>query len=126
MELLLQALDLIIENKIWPDKKPSEIIKILLLVHGKGYLFTPIFEGKVKAVFCAYAISEGDSLTSIPDKSIGNILYVPFMVSVNKRENIFNIIRESCRIYIENNPNIKEIMLEDKNNKIKRYKLKGA
>lgn len=125
METLLKALDLVIENKIWEDKKPSEVLKILMLVNSKGFLYTPIVNGEIKAVLCAYRIKDINNLTKIPLKEEGKILYVPFLVSVNKDEDLFNIIRESCRIYLENNSDIEEIILEDKNNKIKRYRLKG-
>lgn len=125
METLLKALDLVIENKIWEDKKPSEVLKILMLVNSKGFLYTPIVNGEIKAVLCAYRIKDINNLTKIPLKEEGKILYVPFLVSVNKNEDLFNIIRESCRIYLENNSDIEEIILEDKNNKIKRYRLKG-
>lgn len=125
MDTLLKALDAIIESQIWPDKKASEIIKILLLIHGKGYLYTPTVDGKLKAVFCAYRIKEGDELTKIPLEQDGKILYVPFLVSLEKDSNLFNVIRESCRIYLEANPDIEEMMIENKNNEIKRYKLKG-
>lgn len=125
MDILLTSLDAIIESQIWPDKKASEIIKILMFVHGKGYLYTPTVDGKLKAVFCAYRIKEGDDLTKIPLEQDGKILYVPFLVSLEKDSNLFNVIRESCRIYLEANPDIEEMILEDKNNQVKRYKLKG-
>lgn len=126
MDMLLECLDAIIESQIWPEKKASEIIKILLYVQGKGYLYTSSIGKELKAVLCAYRINEGDDLTKIPLEEKGNILYVPFIVSMKKEENLFNVIRESCKIYLDNNPDIEEIILEDKNNKIKRYKLKGA
>lgn len=125
MDDLLRALDEIIESKIWPDKKASEILRILLIVRDKGYLYTSKVGNELKAVLCAYRIKEGDDLTKIPQNEEGKILYVPFIVSINKEDNLFNVIRESCRIYLEQNPDIEEIILEDKNNQIKRYKLKG-
>lgn len=125
MEIILKALDLIIENNLWEDKKPSEILKILIFINSKGYLYTSVIDGNIKAVLCAYRIKDDTDLIKIPLKEEGRILYVPFLVSVNKDEDLFNIIRESCRIYLERNPDIEEIILEDKNNKIKRYKLKG-
>lgn len=123
MEIILKSLDIIIESQIWPDKKPSEVLKILLFVHSKGYLYTPTIDGKVQAVFCAYRVKDGDDLVTIPSIQDGDILYVPFLVSVEKDSNLFNVVRESCRIYLDDNPDIKEIIIEDKNNKIKRYKL---
>ena len=126
MDTLLKSLDAIIESQIWPDKKASEILKILMFVHGKGYLYTPNVDGELNAVLCAYRINEGDDLTKIPEKQDGKILYVPFLVSLKKDSNLFNVIRESCRIYLDQNTDIEELMLEDKNNNIKRHKIKGA
>lgn len=123
IDTLLQCLDLIIEGQLWPEKKASEILKILMYVNNKGWLYTSSVEGKLKAVICAYKIKEGDSLTQMPIKEEGNILYVPFVLSIEKNVNLFHIIRESCKLYLEENPEVEEIILEDKNNQIKRYKL---
>lgn len=128
MEILLKSLDLIIENQLWPEKKPSEVLRILLYTQERGWIYTPNIDGDIKAVICAYRIKDvsDESLTKMPVKDEGNILYVPFIVSTEKDKSLFHVIRESCKIYLEQNPDIEELAFEDKNNNIKRYNLKGA
>lgn len=121
-EILLKSLDIIHKSKLWEDKLPSEILKILLYVHSKGWLYTPVEDGKIKAVICAYRIKEGDSLKKLPVAEDGNTLYVPFAISMTD-ENIFRIIRESLDQYLLQNPEVTEMVMEDKNNQIKRFKL---
>lgn len=125
-KLILQSLDLIIEHALWPEKKPSEIFNILMYVNEKGWLYTPNKEGKIVAIVCAYRIqnTEGDSLTKMPLEESGNILYVPFVIVIEKNVNLFHVIRESCKMYLKDNPDIEKIVLEDKNNNIKEYNLK--
>jgi hypothetical protein len=125
LDLLFKCLDLIVAIKLWPDKSPSNILKILMYVHSKGWLYTPTVDGELTAVMCGYRIPEvnEENLTKMPLKEEGNILYIPFVVSMKKDLNLFQVIRESCKIYLEKNPDITEIVVEDKNNKIKRYKL---
>lgn len=125
MKTILEALDIIIEKQLWPEKKPSEILKILLYVYGKGWLYTPKVNGNIVAVLCAYRINNENNLTKLPSVEEGTILYVPFAVSLTG-DNLFKVIRESLNVYLEHNPDIIELILEDKNNKIKRYNLKGA
>lgn len=125
-KVVLQSLDAVIESAIWPEKRPSEVLNILMFVHAKGWLYTPMVDGKVTAVMCAYRIPEVNDATlrKMPLKDEGKILYVPFVVAINKSINLFHIVRESCKIYLDGNPDIEEIVLEDKNKKIKRYNLK--
>lgn len=124
-EIICQVLDIAIETKLWPNKKPSDILKIIMYVYGKGWLYTPSVNGKVTAVICAYRIKEGDSLSKMPLKEEGTILYVPFAISLTD-QNLFKVIRQSINLYVSENPDITELILEDKNNQIKRYNLKGA
>jgi hypothetical protein len=126
IRLILQSLDLIIEDKLWPDKKPSEIFNILMFVHQKGWLYTPTVDGKITAVMCGYRIPDvtDENLVKLPLKEEGSILYIPFVISMDKSENLFHIVRASCSIYLEQHPEVTELVLEDKNNKIKRYSLK--
>ncbi len=125
-DLLLQCLDIILESRLWKDKKPSEVFKILVYVHQKGWLYTPRVGDKIKAVMCGYRISDGDSLIKLPTEDKGNILYIPFVISLDKEADLFHIVRESCKIYLSENPDINEIILEDKNNNIRRYPIKGV
>lgn len=124
-DLILQSLDAMIKGQVWLDKKPSEILRILLHVHSKGWLYTPHKDGEITAVICAYRIKEvtDENLTKIPKEDSGNILYVPFVFSLKIESNLFSIIRETCKIYLEQNPDIEEIVLEDKNKQVKKYKL---
>lgn len=127
MDILLKSLDLIIENKVWEDRKPSDILRILNYVHNKGWLYIPRENNEIIAIICAYRIKEitKDSLIKLPLKEEGDILYVPFVLSLNKKDNIFKIIRNLMKTYLDENPNVNEIILEDKNNKIKSYNLKA-
>lgn len=126
IETIFKALDIITEEKLWDDKKPSEILRILLYVHNKGWLYTPTSDGEVVAIICAYRIKEinEDGLRKLPLDEDGKILYVPFVLSIKKDDNLFHIVREACSIYLNENRDIEEIVLEDKNQKIKRYNLK--
>lgn len=123
--LILQSLDLIIEAKLWPDKKPSEILQILLYVHKRGWLYTPQEARKIVAIICAYRIPEitDENLVKMPVNENGKILYIPFVLSVNKEDNIFKMVRATLNTFLEKNQDIEEIVLEHKNNKIKTYKV---
>ena len=125
MELILKSLDLIYESGLWKDKPPSHILRILMYMNNKGWLYTPSVNGEVKAVIGAYRIKEGDNLDKLPLKEEGNILYVPFVISLNKEDNIFEVVRETTRKYLDDNPDIEEIVLHDKNEKFRRFKIKG-
>ncbi len=127
MKTLLQIFDLVLEHKLWPNKKPSEVLMTLMFLNGKGWLYTVSDNGKLTAALCGYRIKEvtKDRLKKLPLQEEGTILYVPFSVSLTD-ENIFKVIRKAFHIYIKENPDITELVLEDKNNKIKRYNLKGA
>ena len=125
MEIIFQALDIICESKLWQDKKPSEILKILLYMHNKGWLYTPIIDGKVQAVIGAYRIDEvtDEKLVKLPKDNSGKILYIPFVISLTKEDNMYEVVRSAMREYLKENTDIEEIILEDKKNNIKRYKI---
>lgn len=112
---LFQVLDLAIEYKLWPEKKPSEVFKLILYVHNRGWLYTPVVDTKVQAVICAYRIPEvnPDNLVKIPVAEEGNILYVPFAISLGS-DNLFSVIRETLRDFLDDNPDIVELVLEKK------------
>lgn len=125
--LILKALDIIIETKLWPDRKPSEILKILNYISNKGWLYTTSIETDIKTIVCGYRIQEvtDDNLVKLPIEETGTILYIPFVISLNKEDNIYRIVRESLSIFLKENQDLTEIVIEDKNHKIKRYNLKG-
>lgn len=124
--IILQAFDMVMKAQLWPDKTPSETLQIIMYVHNKGWLYTPIVNDKVAAVICAYRIKEvtEESLVKIPVKEEGNILYGVFVVSFS--DDAYSVIRSSLGVYLEENKDITELVLKDKNENIKRYNLRGA
>lgn len=94
-------------------------------MHNKGWLYTPIVDGKVQAVIGAYRIPEvtDESLVRLPTDNLGKILYIPFVISLSKEDNMYEVVRSSTKEYLKNNPDIVEIVLEGKDDKLKRYKI---
>ncbi len=125
MDLILQSLDIIVESRLWKDKTPSHILKLLLYMHNKGWLYTPMIEGKVHAVIGAYRIPEvtDEILSRLPVSENGNILYIPFVISVTKEDNMYEVVRGAMKEYLKINPDIIEIVLEGKDDKLRRYKI---
>lgn len=125
MENILQALDIICESRLWKDNPPSYTFRILMYMNSKNWLYTPTKDGKVKAVIGAYRIPEvtDEILNRLPVTEDGTILYVPFVVSLNKNDDIFEVVRETTRKYLKDNSDITEIVLEGKDNKFRRYKI---
>lgn len=127
--IILKAFDLILKHKIWEDKTPSEILKILMYLHTKGWLYIPVVDGKIEAIIAAYRIEyiNDSSLVKIPVTEIGNTLYVPLALNLSDKS-LYRTIRNSLKSYLEDNPNVNEIVFEElRTNKIKRHKLnKGA
>lgn len=123
--IILQTFDLAMKKNLFPLLSPSEILKVIMYVHMKGWLYTPTVDGKVTVAICAYRINEvnEDTLYKIPSEEGGKILYVPFAISLVD-ENIATVIRESLNLYIEANPDIEELVLENRHKQLKRYPLK--
>lgn len=124
-EPILQALDIICTSRIWQDKTPSQILRILMYVHNRGWLYVPVTDNKAQAVIGAYRIKEVNESTlgNLPVKEEGNILYVPFVVSINPDANMYEVVRSAMRQYLDQNSDIIEIVLEGKDDNLKRYKL---
>ena len=82
MEIILKALDIIYESRLWKDRPPSHTLKTLLYLYNKGWLYIPIENNKIKAVIGAYRIPDTnkDTLEKIPVVEQGKILYIPFVV----------------------------------------------
>ncbi len=118
LDILLKSLDVICESRLWKDAQPSEVLKILMYMNNKSFLYT-----SKSAMIGAYRINEGDDLFKLPIKEEGNILYVPFVVSFNKDNNIYRDVREITKEYLKDNQDINEIILENKNGELKRYKI---
>ena len=125
MEIILKALDIIYESRLWKDRPPSHTLKTLLYLYNKGWLYIPIENNKIKAVIGAYRIPDTnkDRLEKIPVVEQGKILYIPFVVSTSKEDNIYRVIRESLKSYLSNNIGIEEIVLEGKDDKLRRFKI---
>lgn len=125
MDLILQSLDIIVESRLWKDRTPSHILKLLLYMHNKGWLYTPIINNKVQAVIGAYRIPEvnDEILSRLPTDESGNILYIPFVISVTKEDNMYEVVRGAMKEYLRINPDITEIVLEGKDDKLRRYKI---
>lgn len=121
--LVLKALDIVIESRLWNDKKPSEVLNILMYLHTKGWLYTPLVDGKVQAVVAAYRIKDGSNLMNLPLKEEGNILYIPFVLSIDNNIGMFRIMREIMKSYLNDNPDVTEILLEGKDDRLRRYKI---
>lgn len=122
---LLQAFDIMVEEKIWHDVKASELLRILTFLNSKAWLHMPEIDNEVVAVIAAYRIKEisDECMTKIPEIEDGNILYVPMAISLKKEENIYKVVRESLNIYLGENPDITQLVLEDKNEKLKVYNI---
>lgn len=125
MDIILQSLDIICESRIWKDKKPSDTLRILMYMHNKKWLYTPTVDRKVKAVIGAYRIPEvtDEILNRLPTEESGTILYICFAISLNKEDNIYRIARESLNTYLKENQDITELVLEGKDDSLKRYKI---
>jgi len=94
-------------------------------MHNKGWLYTPIINNKVQAVIGAYRIPEvnDEILSRLPTDESGNILYIPFVISVTKEDNMYEVVRGAMKEYLRINPDITEIVLEGKDDKLRRYKI---
>lgn len=126
-EIILKAFDVMVANKIWHDVTASQLLKILMYLHGKQWIYIPTINGEACAVIAAYRIKEisDECMTKVPVKEEGNILYIPMAISLKGEEDMYKIVRESLRLYIKENPDIEKLVLEDKNEKLKVYNLKG-
>ena len=125
LDIILQSLDIIHASRIWQDKTPSHTLRILLYMHSKGWLYAPAIDGKVQAVIGAYRVSEvtDEILGRLPQESIGKILYIPFVISVAKEDNMYVVVRHAMKEYLSKNTDIEEIVLEGKDDKLRRYKI---
>jgi hypothetical protein len=125
MEIILKALDIICASRIWQDKPPSHTLRVLLYMQNKGWLYVPSISGEIQAVIGAYRIPDvnEETLSRLPVKEEGTILYVPFVVSTTEEYNMYKVVRESMKQYLIQNPDITEIVLEGKDDKLRRYKI---
>lgn len=125
-DIILHAFDLAMSSKIWPGTTPTEMLRIIFYIHSNKWLYVATHEGKISAVIVAFRIPEvtDENLTKMPVKESGNILYVPMVFSAGNG-NMYTIVKESLRKYLGDNPDVTELVLQDKNEKLKRYSLKG-
>lgn len=127
IEIILKAFDIMVADKIWHDVTASQLLRILMYLNSRNWLHFLTVDGEYQAVVAAYRIKEisDQAMTIIPENEEGNILYIPMVISLKKEGNMYKIVRESTRMYLEQNPDITQIVLEDKNEKLKVYNIKG-
>ncbi len=120
MNQILQSFDIIIESRLWKELKPSKVLQVLMYMNNKGWLYL-----SGDAVIGAYRIPSVtvEHMDILPRNEMGNILYVPLVLSLNKNTNIFKDVRREMRKYLEKNIDIIEIVLQGKDDKIRRYKI---
>lgn len=125
IETIFQSLDIIVTSRIWKDKPPSHTLKILLYMNAKGWLYAPEENDKVQAVIGAYRIPDvtDEAIGRLPEKESGIILYIPFVINVSKADNTYKVVRNAMRKYLKENADINEIVLEGKDDKLRRYKI---
>lgn len=127
-ELIAQALTVTYKAKVLGDMTPGEYLMVLMYCHTKGWLYLSQHDGKVVSVIAAYRIPEVTEayMGKLPPQEGGTILYIPMAASLDPSENVFKSMRETLRKYLEQNPDITEIVIEKENNQLKRYKRKGV
>ena len=126
-EALRQILMMVLKSGIRPEMTPKEWLGIIFYCHKKGWLYGKYEDEKVKVAAVAYRIKDfnekeyQEAKTFIlPEKEEGRILFVPFIVSKDK--DVFKI-KKSTTQFLKLNPDITEIVFEDRNNRIKRFKV---
>lgn len=87
IEVLKEAYKLVVESSIFPEKDKEYFAKLLLYADKKGWLWLGREKGAVKAVGIGYRVKDDkeETLDQIPEKSEGDIFFVPLLVS--KAEN---------------------------------------
>ena len=119
---LRDVMEMVIQARVRPKMQPFEWLGVLLYLEKKGWL--KVFTddgGRVIAATAAYRVKEfkQKAKDKIPEREEGNILFVPFFVSVaDDRMEVPRIIKK----YLSENPEIKEVVFEDKNNRVRRFR----
>lgn len=97
-ELLLQVALLLEMKKPWADISTCDMLKVIMYVHSKGWLYTAVDEdGVLELVGVAYRVPEykESEMYKLPKEESGNTLYIPFMVSVsNDRMKVLRSLRQ--------------------------------
>jgi hypothetical protein len=86
-ELLFKIYVLIAQSGVCPETKPYEWVKTLLYLHSKGWLWSVVDkDNNVEMAAAMYRVPSLDKKYTdvLPEKEEGNILYIPFFVSVSK------------------------------------------
>lgn len=119
-EIILRSLDIICASRIWKDKTPSHTLRILMYMNSKNWLYV-----QGNAVIGAYRVPDtsDETLGRLPTEEIGNKLYIPFVLSLNKEYNIYGDVRKATTIYLEKNQDIREIVLEGKDDRLRIFKI---
>lgn len=120
VEGLRQIMEMIVRSGIRPEMKPSDWLRALLFFHRKGWLYATVKDKEIKMALAAYRIKEFDEKTKnkVPDVEEGDILYIPFIIS--RDEDRFRVTR-IAKTFLSNHKDIKEIVFEDKNNRVRRF-----
>lgn len=109
---ILSIIDLIIKSKVRPETTPTQWIEIVSFMHERGWLYYGYENGRVVTVLGAYRIKEfvESKEQDLPDVEEGNIVYVPFAVSISKDR---LLIRKITTEYLEKHPEVEEIIFRD-------------
>lgn len=123
---LFQVLDFIMASGVCPKSDQDHWIKTLSFMHCKDWIYYHYEDGKLVTVIGAYRIKTFDKniIDVLPEEQEGDILYIPFNVSV--ATDLF-IMKKMLSSYLKENHSIKEIIFYERNSdeKIKRFKIKG-
>lgn len=95
MKSLEKAFKLVVEHGMWADKGNRYIAKVLTYAHENNYLWLGKENGEIKAVAIAYRIKDPKDHAKIPEKSEGEILYVPLLVSKGSRSLPLKMMRSA-------------------------------
>ena len=111
-KLLIEAFKLVVKSGLFPDTPLKEWVPLLLFLHKKGFLWAAFEKDKVVVVCVAYKVKEvpQEFPKNYPDKEEGNILYIPWMISV--AEDKF-LPKKLLTSYLNRNPGIEEIAFHD-------------
>ena len=111
---LFNIYGILLKSKVCPATEQAEWLKILSVMHVKGWLYYGYEEGEVRVVVGAYRIKEfkDDTKDVLPKKEEGDILYVAFMASTAEDK---LLPRKLLTEYLKNNKSIKEVIFYRRN-----------
>lgn len=126
-KLLLEIFKLVFKSGVCPDSTPSELLKSILHMHNKGYLYVAFENDSLCTVVGAYLIKEFNDVVieNIPEVEEGDILYIPFLVNTSKDK---LMIKRLLSEYLDINKNVKEVIFYERNSddRLKRFSREGV